>query len=252
MTQNDDSSRTGSRAAPAPTDPAPRRAPEGRPVQTAGPEPEAQEAQPQQAGQDRGSGADQEPPVVPQLTQKQAKRVNAPARAMVLSMAVLIAIVLVFYFLQPRPDAQTYRPDVDVQREAGYAADVADFDPLVPDLGEGWSPNYARWEGQQSDGVDSWDAGWVTPRGGFIGLIQTDQANPTWTLEQIDSLPQADTVEAGGIEWEVHFGEDEDDEQRTAWIGEVEGTTVILQGTASDSEFDHAAQAVADAADDSA
>ena len=42
------------------------------------------------------------------------------------------------------------------------------------------------------------------------------------------------------------------DEQRTAWIGEVEGTTVILQGTASDSEFDHAAQAVADAADDSA
>ena len=25
---------------------------------------------------------------------------------------------------------------------------------LVPDLGEGWSPNYARWEGQQSDGVD--------------------------------------------------------------------------------------------------
>nr|WP_277424607.1 DUF4245 domain-containing protein [Kocuria palustris] len=186
------------------------------------------------------------------MTQKQAKRVNAPARAMVLSMVVLIALVLVFFFLQPRPDAQTYRPDVDVQREAGYAADVADFDPLVPDLGEGWSPNYARWEGQQSDGVDSWDAGWVTPRGGFIGLIQTDQANPTWTLEQIDSLPQADTVEAGGIEWEVHFGEDDDDEQRTAWIGEVEGTTVILQGTAPDSEFDHAAQAVADAADDSA
>ena len=50
----------------------------------------------------------------------------------------------------------------------------------------------------------------------------------------------------------MHFGEDDDDEQRTAWIGEVEGTTVILQGTAPDSEFDHAAQAVADAADDSA
>lgn len=245
MTENDDSSRTGSSAAPASTDPRPRNEPGGQPEQGPGPDLDArgsQDADPHRT--------EQEPPVVPQLTQKQAKRVNAPARAMVLSMAVLVALVMVFYFLQPRPDAQTYRPDVDVDREAGYAADVADFDPVVPELGDGWSPNYARWEGQQSDGVDSWDAGWVTPHGGFIGLTQTDQANPTWTLEQIDSLPQADTVEAGGIEWEVHFGEDEDDEQRTAWIGEVDGTTVILQGTAPDAEFDHAARAVVDAAGD--
>lgn len=193
--------------------------------------------------------AEQDPPVVPQLTAKQSQRVSAPARAMIISMAVTLLLVLPFFLLQPRPDGQTYRPDVDVAQEASYAADAASFDPVAPDLGPDWSPNYARWQGAAADGVNTWEAGWVTPGSRFLGLVQTDAANPTWTLGRIDGLPQTGTAEAGGITWAVHTGTGSDDEPETAWIGQLEDSTVILQGTAPSEEFDHAAEAVVAASD---
>lgn len=198
-----------------------------------------------------GASAD-EPRVVPQLTVKQSQRVGAPARAMIISMAVMLLLVLPFFLLQPRPDGQTYRPEVDVAREAAYAAEAAAFDPVAPDLGADWSPNYARWQGASPDGVSTWEAGWVTPQGRFLGLVQTDAANPTWTLSRIDGLPQTGTVEAGGITWAVHTGSGEDDEPMTAWTGELDDSTVILQGTAPSEEFDHAAEAVVASADEAA
>lgn len=191
----------------------------------------------------------QEPAVVPQLTPKQSQRVSVPARAMIISMAALLLLVLPFFMLQPRPDGQSYRPDVDVAQEASYAAEAASFEPLAPDLGGGWSPNYARWQGAAADGVDTWEAGWVTPAGRFLGLNQTDAANPTWTQDQIDGLAQTGTADAGGITWAVHTGTAEDDEPQTAWIGELDDSTVILQGSADAQEFEHAAEAVASAAD---
>lgn len=200
-------------------------------------------------GEHGGADPDEQAPI-PRLTRKQADKVHAPARAMLLSMGALLLIVLPLFLLMPRPDAEPYRPDVDVAQEAGNAAEVAGFDPIAPDLGEGWSPNFARWNGESAEGVAYWEAGWVTPRSGFLSMTQTDQANPTWLLDRIDGIPQSGTAEAAGRQWEVHFGEDADDEPRTAWVGEVDGTTVVLEGTAPDAEFDHAANAVVDAADD--
>ncbi|MFW6188576.1 MAG: DUF4245 family protein, partial [Actinomycetota bacterium] len=76
----------------------------------AGPGPEAAEA-PEQP--------------LPQITEKQARRLNAPVQGMIISMAVLLLLVLPFVWLQPRPDAQPYRPDVDVAQEADFVADEA-------------------------------------------------------------------------------------------------------------------------------
>lgn len=248
VTDNQDS-RNGSTAAHT----APASPPEAGGVAADRDRAETQDAPRAEAGPRAGAQpADQadEQPAVPQLTRKQADKVHAPARAMILSMGALLLIVVPLFLLMPRPDAEPYRPDVDVAQEADNAAEAAEFQPLAPDLGEGWSPNYARWNGQSADGVAVWEAGWVTPRSGFLSMAQTDQSNPTWVLEQIDGLPQTGTVEAAGTQWQVHFGEDAEEEPRTAWIGEVDGTTVILQGSAPDAEFDHAANAVVDAASD--
>ncbi len=183
----------------------------------------------------------------PQITAKQAQRVHAPARAMLISMAVLVLLALPFFLLQPRPDGQTYRPDVNVAQEAAYASDVAAFTPLAPDLGDGYSPNFARWQGNTADGVDRWEAGWVTPSSRFVELIQTDQANPTWVADVVDQAPATGSREAHGIEWEMHQKENDRGQVTRSWVGKVEDSTVVLTGTGSDAEFDHVAQSVVEA-----
>lgn len=185
--------------------------------------------------------------VTPQITTKQAQRIYAPARGMIISMAVLVLLTLPFFLLQPRPDGQTYRPDVDVAQEASYAADVAEFTPVAPELGDGYSPNYARWQGNSADDVDRWEAGWVTPSSRFVGLVQTDQANPTWLVEQVGQAPQTGTREAHGIDWDTYQAEDDDGKITRSWVGELDDSTVVVTGTASEEEISHVAGAVVDA-----
>lgn len=190
-----------------------------------------------------------EPPVIPQITAKQAQRLNTPVRGMIISMLILVLLALPFFLLQPRPDGQTYRPDVDVNQEAGYAADVAEFTPLTPDLGDDYSPNFARWQGNTADNVDRWEAGWVTPSSRFIELIQTDQANPTWLVEQVDQAPQTGTREAHGLEWDTYQVENDRGQITRSWVGEFDDSTVVLSGTGTEEELDHVAAAVVEASE---
>lgn len=190
-----------------------------------------------------------EPPVIPQITAKQAQRLNTPVRGMIISMLILVLLALPFFLLQPRPDGQTYRPDVDVNQEAGYAADVAEFTPLAPDLGDDYSPNFARWQGNTADNVDRWEAGWVTPSSRFIELIQTDQANPTWLVEQVDQAPQTGTREAHGLAWDTYQVENDRGQITRSWVGELDDSTVVLSGTGTEEELDHVAAAVVEASE---
>ncbi|MFE7630178.1 DUF4245 domain-containing protein [Kocuria sp. NPDC057446] len=184
---------------------------------------------------------------LPQLTEKQARRINAPVQGMIISMAVLLLLVLPFVWLQPRPDAQPYRPDVDVAQEAAYVADEAPFTPVVPEPGEGWSANYARWNGGAAEGVPYWEIGWVTPQGSFIGLVQTSLANPTWLAQQTEALPATAEVEAGGVPWNVHVREESRNQDAlTVYTGEVNGSTVVLKGDAPGTELDRLATTVAE------
>lgn len=182
---------------------------------------------------------------LPQITEKQARRLNAPVQGMIISMAVLLLLVLPFVWLQPRPDAQPYRPDVDVAQEADYVADESPFSPVVPEPGEGWTANYARWNGGAAEGVPFWEIGWATPQGSFIGLVQTSMANPTWLAQQTEALPATAVVEAGGVPWDVHVREESRNQDAvTVYTGEVNGSTVVLKGDAPGAELDRLATAV--------
>lgn len=182
---------------------------------------------------------------LPQITEKQARRLNAPVQGMIISMAVLLLLVLPFVWLQPRPDAQPYRPDVDVAQEAEFVADEAPFTPVVPEPGEGWNANYARWNSGAAEGVPYWEVGWATPQGSFIGLVQTSLANPTWVAQQTEAVPATAVVEAGGVPWDVHVREESRNQDAlTVYTGEVNGSTVVLKGDAPGAELDRLATAV--------
>lgn len=188
------------------------------------------------------SPAQEGPDVVPQITEKQAKRINAPIRGMVVSMAVLLMLILPFLWLSPRPDAQPYRANVDVAQEAGFVADVAPFAPAAPDLGEGWSANYARWEGKSQDGVPVWNVGYLSPDYHLIDMAQTAEANPTWLAQRTELIPATGQKDLGGRTWQIHHRDPQGkQEEFTAWVGELKGSTVVLSGKATESEFQHIA-----------
>lgn len=85
----------------------------------------------------------------------------------------------------------------------------------------------------------------MTPTSDFIELIQAQDTNPTWIAQTVgQAVPEA-TVQAGGVDWDVRSLVDDDDKDKitTFYIGEVDGTTVILKGEAEAAEFQALAEA---------
>lgn len=183
--------------------------------------------------------------VVPQITQKQARRINAPIRGMLISMTVLMLLVLPFLWLHPKPDAQPYRADVDVAQEAQYVAEQAPFTPATPGLGEGWSANYARWNPQSQDGLAVWEVGYLSPGYHLVELQQTGEANPTWLAQRTGAAPVTRQETLSDVTWDVHHRAAAGKQEAfTAWVGKLRGSTVVLSGKATDEEFEHVARAL--------
>ncbi|WP_129662263.1 DUF4245 domain-containing protein [Rothia uropygialis] len=186
-----------------------------------------------------GDGTDgDELPVKPQLTESQAKRLNTPVRAMVFSMIALLLILLPFLWLVPRPDNQSYRPDVDLTKTAQEASETAGYAVVAPQLDDSWHANFARWNSGSADGVPFWEAGFVTPSQGFITVTQTDKANPTWISQKTDGAPATGKTDIDGVTWSTRVKQDKNGGNgTTAYVGDVNGTTLILSGDAERDEF---------------
>lgn len=178
------------------------------------------------------------PPIT--LTPNQAKRANSTVRGMLIATGATIAVVLPVYFLNPTYTAETYRRNIDVGTIARQAAGDAGYLPAAPALPDTWSSNYARWVSGRSDGVDFWEVGFLTGDTGFIQLTQTDDANPTWTAQRVGDAQVSGTRSIGGLEWELLDAPNGD----TVLTSDVDGSTVILNGEASLTEFDTVGEAV--------
>nr|WP_239536912.1 DUF4245 domain-containing protein [Arthrobacter roseus] len=174
------------------------------------------------------------------MTPKQAKRANATVTGMLISTGVCVALFLGVFFLNPASKAEVYERNVDVQQVAQSAASAAEFTPASPKLTDEWTSNFARWNSASGVGVDSWEVGYLTPKGEFIQLSQTDTANPTWIASQTESAPVTGEREIAGVTWELR-DRPEDDASLIADLGD---TTIILRGTADLGEFDTLATAV--------
>lgn len=189
------------------------------------------------------SGSDSGQRPLPQITQKQAQRINAPARNMVISMIVMILLIIPVIWLMPQPNKNPYRPSVDVPSVAYAASQEAGY-PVAAAQQEGWHYNYARWNSNQADGIDFWQTGQVTPSSKFIELTQARGTNATWLANITDRAVTEGTAQVAGVEWEIRSAVDPDDKEKvtTFYIGEVQGTTLVLEGEADQAEFQQLAQ----------
>ena len=127
---------------------------------------------------------DGEQTVTPQITVKQSKRINAPARNMIISMVAMILILIPVLWLMPRPDKTPYRPQVNVAQVAFESSRQAGFPVAVPQL-EGWHYNYARWNGNTPDNIGFFKSGQVTGKNHFIELTQRKEKTPPWGLSRL-------------------------------------------------------------------
>ena len=181
---------------------------------------------------------DQETPVTPVLTKKQAQKANATVIGMLIATGVTLLLVLVPVLLNPAPKMQIR--SVDVKATALQAAGDAGYAPLAPNLPDGWSANDARWEASGSAGVPVWEVGYLTPGMEFIRLSETSAGNPTWIAQTSGDAKVAGERTAGGQTWELRDSAD----GKASMVLELNGLTVVLTGEADLAEFDVLAEAV--------
>lgn len=182
----------------------------------------------------------------PQITEKQAARINAPARNMIISMVVMIALLIPFLLLMPQltSNKNQYEPNVDLHGSAYNAGNEADFPVAAPEI-DGWTYNFARWKSGQADQVNFWNTGLVTPAQNYIELTQAKGTNPTWIAQKVENAPISGEKEISGVKWQIRtLTNTKEDKTTTSYVGEVAGTTVVLKGEAETAEFEELASAV--------
>lgn len=179
------------------------------------------------------------------------RRSNQTALNLVIATIASLGIVAFLIAVVVRPDA-TARPPADY---IGIAQEADEAVPLLaPPIPADWYANDARITSEA--GVRTWAVGFVTGDSGFIGLDQgiglgADPAlaasRATWLGEVLDGLRSTGTMTIGGAEWAVYDNRDDPEPGNYAYaiVTDLDGSTVVLHGTADDASFEALAASIA-------
>jgi len=170
-------------------------------------------------------------------------RANQTTLNLVAALVVCLGVVLLIVLVVVRPDPAPREP-IDYAAIAEQAQPSVD-EPLVsPSLPDDWSANSATM--QTKAGVTSWYIGLITPSTQFIGVRQGIDADPTWLANQLDFARGSGAIDIDGVTWQLYDNRDRDDAGNLAYVMTAEhgASTVVLFGTAPDSEFETLAASV--------
>jgi Protein of unknown function (DUF4245) len=174
------------------------------------------------------------------------RRSNQTTLNLVLALLASIAVVALVVLVVVRPQ-QIDRDPVDYRAIAADAQGEVEVPLAAPVLPDGWSANRAELRPAGADGVQSWQVGFLTPSGQYIGLVQGIDANDTWVGNQTGDHEATDTLLIDGTDWKVYDRTDVDDPGNLAYAlsTKFDRSTVVLGGTATRDEFETLAAAVA-------
>lgn len=178
---------------------------------------------------------------------RSARRSNQTTFNLVVALiaSLLVGGIVVFSWVA-RPAVSQLEP-VDYKAVAVDAQSAVDVPLAVPVLPPGWSANRAELVPAGTDGVESWQIGFLTPSGEYIGLVQGIDANNTWVGLQTANHEASDRFELDGVGWTSYDRRDQPDTGNLAYalVATFDRSTVVLGGTATDDEFRTLAAAVA-------
>lgn len=122
------------------------------------------------------------------------------------SLLVVLALVAGLIALVPRVDS-VRQPPIDAASVVSYAVKDSGTPFSFPmGLPSGWTATTARYA-TSTDSLPTWQAGWTTPAGQFVGLRQALNATPAWISTGITGGKVTGSVELAGRTWEIRTDE---------------------------------------------
>ena len=172
-------------------------------------------------------------------------RANQTLRNLVLALLASLAVVLVLVLVVVRPGVAP-RQAVDYRGDATDSRAQVGQTLAAPPLPSGWSANRDGLT-TGSDSVVAWSVGFITPSTQYIALVQGIDANPTWVANELENKRSTGTTSIGGHDWTVYDRRSDPDPGNFAYsLSTVIGSsTIVLHGTAPDTEFHTLAAAIA-------
>lgn len=160
--------------------------------------------------------------------------------AIVASLAIVLFIVVVVVRPDPAPPES-----VDVAQIASQAESATSGALLAPSVPADWYSNKAT-IGTRAE-VLTWYVGYITSSTQFIALNQGIDANPTWQAIVLDAALETGSTTIAGLTWTIYDQRDADKPGNNAYAmaTELDGSTVVLHGTASTEEFEILASSIA-------
>jgi len=173
------------------------------------------------------------------------RRSNQTVNNLVLALLASLGVVALVVLVVVRPSS-IERDPIDYAAVAADAQQAVDVALIAPDLPGGWTANRAELVSGESDGIDSWQIGLLTPGEQYIGFVQGIDVDERWISQQTEGAEVTDRVTIGDRVWQVYDRRDVPEPGNLAYIlTTVSGETgIVLGGTASDAEFEVLAAAV--------
>jgi hypothetical protein len=153
---------------------------------------------------------------------------------MVRSLLVVLAVVAVILLLNARDERPVVR-DLDFVGPLTQARAAASYDVLAPvGLSDGWKATSVRLP--REDGGLTWHIGFVTPRGDYAGLEQSDGPPAGEFIDRFAEGSRATgEVRIGERTWQRRDG---GEPEPRALVLRTPASTVLVAGTARWSELE--------------
>ncbi|MDP9028040.1 MAG: DUF4245 domain-containing protein [Actinomycetota bacterium] len=168
-------------------------------------------------------------------------RSNQNILNLVIALGASLLVVFVIVVVVVRPDQGGSLKTVNWTAVARDAQQSVSTPLAVPKLPSSWSANRAELIDAKtaSDGIASWQVGFITPSTQYIGLTQGIAANPSWVATQLSDKSATGDDTFGGVAWKVydHRTADHPGNLAYALVTTVGASTIVLAGTGSDTEF---------------
>ncbi len=169
---------------------------------------------------------------------------------LIYALVACVVAVAVIFLAVPR-STTPIQPTVDAAAAAANASSVLGTTALVPAIPGRTNAAELR---TSVDGVVSWYIGTVTPDKQYIGFTQAVNANDGWVADQTAKTLASGSLDLAGLHWTIYNNRTATGDVgnvRYAMVTQVTGAdgtaqTLLLVGTADDSQFTAAATAVAE------
>ncbi len=169
----------------------------------------------------------------PQPTGRPNARLKQSVRDMVLSMAVVIAVVGAILIVTHRPAPEAVKP-VDSTMALTAAGMQATFPVMVPTaLPSGWVTTSARWQATaKSGGQPVLHLGYVTPSAQYAQVQESASTTPAFLAESTDRGTAGAMRTVAGQTWQEWTADG-----RRSLVQQDAGHVVVVSGTGDWSEI---------------